>query len=62
MLSLCYHITRVKIWVLTIANVGHLLDDPTFYHQLIGRLIDLTITRPEIDYSVHTLSLFMNKP
>ncbi|KAI5330645.1 hypothetical protein L3X38_030043 [Prunus dulcis] len=38
------------------------LKDPTRYRRLIGRLIYLTITRPEITYAVNTLSQFMHEP
>ena len=38
------------------------LKDPTSYRRLIGRLIYLTITRPEITYAVNTLSQFMHEP
>ncbi|KAM1078563.1 hypothetical protein ACFX15_025113 [Malus domestica] len=41
---------------------GHALDDPVKYRRLIGRLIYLTITRPDITYSVHLLSRFMQSP
>lgn len=43
-------------------NSGSPIDDPAQYRRLIGRLIYLTITRPEITYSVHILSQFMQKP
>ncbi|PKI62300.1 hypothetical protein CRG98_017301 [Punica granatum] len=39
-----------------------LLSDPGKYRRLIGRLIYLTITRPELSYSLHTLAQFMQEP
>jgi Reverse transcriptase (RNA-dependent DNA polymerase) len=39
-----------------------LLDDASSYRRLIGRLIYLTITRPEITYAVNILSQFMHSP
>ena len=39
-----------------------LFHDPTAYRRLIGRLVYLTNTRPDISFSVGLLSQFMDKP
>lgn len=38
------------------------LSNPSSYQRLIGRLIYLTITRPDICYAVQVLSQFMHSP
>ncbi|GKD73089.1 ribonuclease H-like domain-containing protein, partial [Tanacetum coccineum] len=39
-----------------------LLENVTDYQKLIGKLIYLTTTRPDITYTVSCLSLFMHSP
>jgi len=41
---------------------GSTLDDPSQYRRLVGHLIYLTITIPELCYAVHILSQFMQAP
>ncbi|XP_041012429.1 uncharacterized mitochondrial protein AtMg00810-like [Juglans microcarpa x Juglans regia] len=43
-------------------STGTPLADLTPYRQLIGRLLYLTITRPDISYSTQVLSQFMDHP
>ncbi|CAA0831452.1 cysteine-rich RLK (RECEPTOR-like protein kinase) 8 [Striga hermonthica] len=44
------------------AQYGKDLEDPTMYRQLVGSLIYLTLTRPDISYAVGIASRFMEKP
>lgn len=41
---------------------GEPLEDPSCYRRFIGRLMYLTVSRPDITYAVNRLSQFMSKP
>lgn len=41
---------------------GDALDNPSHYRQLIGRLLYLTLSRPDITFAVNTLSQFLSSP
>ncbi|XP_068662971.1 uncharacterized mitochondrial protein AtMg00810-like [Aristolochia californica] len=45
--------TPMEVKVKYREDEGALLDDPTIYRQMVGGLIYLTTTRPDISYSVH---------
>lgn len=41
---------------------GDLLQNPTRYNRLIGKLIYLGVTMPDLSYVIHILSQFMSAP
>lgn len=41
---------------------GEFYTDPTAYRRLVGRLVYLAVTKPEISYAVHTLAQFLKSP
>ncbi|KAK3010923.1 hypothetical protein RJ639_011029 [Escallonia herrerae] len=44
------------------AHVGKDLEDATMYRQLVGSLIYLTLTRPDISYAIGVMSRYMQNP
>ena len=44
------------------SETGDTLSHPEEYQKLVGKLIYLTLTRPDIAYTVHVLSKFMHNP
>ncbi|XP_019418513.1 PREDICTED: uncharacterized protein LOC109329289 [Lupinus angustifolius] len=43
-------------------NRGSPLPDHSLYRRLVGRLIYLTISRPDLSYAIQQLSLYMESP
>jgi hypothetical protein len=41
---------------------GELIPDPTTYRRLVGKLVYLAITRPDLSYFVQLLTQFMDSP
>ena len=44
------------------AHVGDIMEDVTMYRKIVGSLIYLTITRPDLSYTVGLESQFMQLP
>ena len=44
------------------AHEGKDLEDATMYRQLVGNLIYLTLTRPDISYAISVMSRYMQNP
>jgi hypothetical protein len=41
---------------------GEPLEGPTHYHHIVGSLVYLGVTRPDISYSIHILSQLVSAP
>jgi len=44
------------------ANEGDLVEDTTMYRRIVGSLIYMTITRPDLSYVARVVSQFMQTP
>ncbi|XP_054778455.1 uncharacterized mitochondrial protein AtMg00810-like [Prosopis cineraria] len=54
--------TPIELNVHYTSTDGTLLDNPTRYRQLVGSLIYLAVTQPDITYAIHVVSQFMSEP
>ena len=54
--------TPVEVNLKLSKDDGDLLPNPHTYRRLVGSLVYLTITRPDISYAVNLVSQFMTSP
>ena len=55
-------LTPLPIQLKLSSQGGKLLEDPTPYRSIVGKLKYLTNTRPDLSYAVQNLSRFMQNP
>ena len=44
------------------ADIGDEIEDPTMFRRIVGSLIYMTITRPDLSYAIGLISQFMQMP
>ena len=54
--------TPVELNVHLTPSGGKPLSNPSLYRQLVGILVYLTVTRPDISYAVHQVSQYLSAP
>ncbi|GAA0171355.1 transmembrane signal receptor [Lithospermum erythrorhizon] len=57
-----YHVTPLTLHLKLTPDEGELLTDVEYYRSMVGKLNFLTNTRPDMSYSIQTLSQFMQAP
>lgn len=55
-------VTPMEPGIRLYAHEGKKIDDPSTYRSMVGSLIYLTLTRPDISFAVGVLSRFMQDP
>ena len=54
--------TPVELNALLTPTGGKPLSNPSLYRRLVGSLVYLTVTRPDISYVVHQVSQYLSAP